>query len=137
MSVYDIVGIFGRLAYHDSLSTQRYFQGKQVSRVVGLVLDHEIAAIQTIAAIQLSLLLSLFRLPPLSLPLSISLSLSLSLSPRSPSLSLPLSLYLAFSLLTLNKFGFRRKAAARFILSRNMLCKIVAFKNFQISCQKV
>ena len=31
------------LADHDSLSTQRYFQGKQLSRVVTLVLDHEIA----------------------------------------------------------------------------------------------
>ena len=43
------------LADHASLSTQRYFQGKQVSRVVRLVLDHANAAIQTaIAAIQTS-----------------------------------------------------------------------------------
>ena len=55
MSLVDIVGISDRLADHDSLSTQRYFQGKQVSRVVRLVLDHAIAAIQTaIAAIQTS-----------------------------------------------------------------------------------
>ena len=46
MSPYDIVGIFDRLTEHDSLSTQRYFQGKQVSRVARLVLDHAIAAIQ-------------------------------------------------------------------------------------------
>ena len=32
---------------HDSLSTQRYFQGKQLSRIVTLILDHAIAAIQT------------------------------------------------------------------------------------------
>ncbi len=44
MSLYDIVGIFDRLADHD---TQRYFQGKQVSRVARLVLDHAIASIQT------------------------------------------------------------------------------------------
>ena len=43
----DIVGISDWLADHDSLSTQRYFQGKQLSRVVALVLDHAIAAIQT------------------------------------------------------------------------------------------
>ena len=55
MSLFDIVGITDRLSDHDSLSTQRYFQGKQVSRVVRLVLDHAIAAIQTaIAAIQTS-----------------------------------------------------------------------------------
>ena len=47
MSLCDIVGISDRLADHDSLSTQRYFQGKQLSRVVTLVLDHAIAAIQT------------------------------------------------------------------------------------------
>ena len=34
-------------ADHDSLSTQRYFQGKQLSRVVTLGLDHVFAAIQT------------------------------------------------------------------------------------------
>ena len=48
MPLYDIVGIFDRLADHDSLSTQHYFQGKQVSRVARLVLDHAIAAIQTL-----------------------------------------------------------------------------------------
>ena len=47
MSLCDIVGISDRLADHDSLSTQRYFQGKRLSRVVTLVLDHAIAAIQT------------------------------------------------------------------------------------------
>ena len=47
MSLCDIVGISDRLADHDSLSIQRYFQGKQLSRVVTLVLDHAIAAIQT------------------------------------------------------------------------------------------
>ena len=47
MSLYDIVGMFDRLAEHDSLFTQRYFQGKQVSRVARLVPDHAIAAIQT------------------------------------------------------------------------------------------
>ena len=47
VTIYDIVGISDRLADHDSLSTQRYFQGKQLSRVVTLVLDHAIAAIQT------------------------------------------------------------------------------------------
>ena len=49
MSLRDVVGISDRLADHDSLSspTQRYFQGKQLSRVVTLVLDHAIAAIQT------------------------------------------------------------------------------------------
>ena len=31
MSLCDIVGISDRLADHDSLSTQRYFQGKQLS----------------------------------------------------------------------------------------------------------
>ena len=36
----DIVGISDRLPDHDSLSTQRNFQGKQLSRVVTLVLDH-------------------------------------------------------------------------------------------------
>ena len=46
MPLYDIVGIFDRLADHDSLSTQRYFQGKQVSRVARN-LEHAIAAIQT------------------------------------------------------------------------------------------
>ena len=48
MSLCDIVGISDRLADHDSLSTQRYFQGKQLSRVVTgtLVLDHH-HAIQT------------------------------------------------------------------------------------------
>ena len=55
MSLFDIVGISDMLADHASLSTQRYFQGKQVSRVVRLVLDHANAAIQTaIAAIQTS-----------------------------------------------------------------------------------
>ena len=55
MSLCDIVGISDRLADHASLSTQRYFQGKQVSRVVRLVVDHANAAIQTaIAAIQTS-----------------------------------------------------------------------------------
>ena len=44
MSLCDIVGICDRLADLDSLSTQRYFQGKQLSRVVTLVLDHAIAA---------------------------------------------------------------------------------------------
>ena len=44
MPLYDIVGIIDRLADHD---TQRYFQGKQVSRVARLVLDHAIASIQT------------------------------------------------------------------------------------------
>ena len=44
MSLCDIVGISDRLADHDSLSTQRNFQGKQLSRVVTLVLDHAIAA---------------------------------------------------------------------------------------------
>ena len=34
MSPCDIVGISGRLADHDSLSTQRFFRGKQLSRVV-------------------------------------------------------------------------------------------------------
>ena len=38
MSLCDIVGISDRLADHDSLSTQRDFQGKQLSRVVTLVL---------------------------------------------------------------------------------------------------
>ena len=47
MALCDIVGISDRLADHDSLSTQRNFQGKQLSRVVTLVLDHAIAAIQT------------------------------------------------------------------------------------------
>ena len=47
MSLCDIVGISDRLADHDSLSTQRYFQGKQLSRVVTLVLDHAITATQT------------------------------------------------------------------------------------------
>ena len=47
MSLCDIVGISDRLADHDSISTQRYFQGKQVSRVVTLVLDHAIALIKT------------------------------------------------------------------------------------------
>ena len=47
MPLCDIVGISDRLADHDSLSTQRYFKGKQLSRVVTLVLDHAIAAIQT------------------------------------------------------------------------------------------
>ena len=47
MSLCDVVGISDRLADHDSLSTQRFFQGKQLSRVVTLVLDHAIAAIQT------------------------------------------------------------------------------------------
>ena len=47
MPLYDIVGIFDRLADHGSLPTQRYFQAKQVSRVARLVLDHAIAAIQT------------------------------------------------------------------------------------------
>ena len=47
MSVSDNVRISDRLADHDSLSTKRYFQGKQLSRVVTLVLDHAIAAIQT------------------------------------------------------------------------------------------
>ena len=47
MSLCDIVGISDRLADHDSLYTQRYFQGKQLSRVVTLVLDHAIPAIQT------------------------------------------------------------------------------------------
>ena len=36
MSLCGIVGISDRLADHDSLSTQRYFQGKQLSRVVTL-----------------------------------------------------------------------------------------------------
>ena len=55
MSLFDIVGISVMLADHASLSTQRYFQGKQVSTVVRLVLDHANAAIQTaIAAIQTS-----------------------------------------------------------------------------------
>ena len=55
MSLFDIVGISDMLADHASLSTQRYFQGKHVSRVVRLVLDHANAAIQTaIAAIQTS-----------------------------------------------------------------------------------
>ena len=55
MSLFDIVGISDMLADHVSLSTQRNFQGKQVSRVVRLVLDHANAAIQTpIAAIQTS-----------------------------------------------------------------------------------
>ena len=48
MSLCDIVGISDRLADHDSLSTQRNFQGKQLSRVVTLVLDHAIAAIHGI-----------------------------------------------------------------------------------------
>ena len=39
MTVYDIVGISDRLADHDSLSTQCYFQDKQLSRVFTLVLD--------------------------------------------------------------------------------------------------
>ena len=47
MSLCDIVGIFDRLADHDSLSRQRYFQGKHFSGVATLVLDHAIAAIQT------------------------------------------------------------------------------------------
>ena len=47
MSLCDIVGISDRLADHDYITTQRYFQGKQLSRVVTLVLDHAIAAIQT------------------------------------------------------------------------------------------
>ena len=48
MSLCDIVGISDRLADHDSLSTQRYFQGKQLSRgVIPGVLDHAIASIQT------------------------------------------------------------------------------------------
>ena len=47
MSLCDIVGISDRLADHDSLSTKRNFQGKQLSRVVTLVLDYAIAAIQT------------------------------------------------------------------------------------------
>ena len=47
MSLCDIVGISDSLADHDSLSTQRNFQGKQLSRVVTLVLEHAIAAIQT------------------------------------------------------------------------------------------
>ncbi len=47
MPLYDIVGIFDRLADHVSPSTQRHFQGKQVSRVARLVLDHAIASIQT------------------------------------------------------------------------------------------
>ena len=34
MSQFGIVGISDRLADHDSLSTQRYFQDKQISRVV-------------------------------------------------------------------------------------------------------
>ena len=50
MSPCDIVGISDRLADHDSLSIQRFFQGKQLSRVVTLVLDHAIAAIQTLKA---------------------------------------------------------------------------------------
>ena len=55
MSLFDIVGISDMLADHVSLSTQSNFQGKQVSRVVRLVLDHANAAIQTaIAAIQTS-----------------------------------------------------------------------------------
>ena len=55
MSLFDIVGISDMLADHAFLSTQRYFQGKQVSRFVRLVLDHANAAIQTaIAAIQTS-----------------------------------------------------------------------------------
>ena len=43
MLLCDIVGISDRLADHDSLSTQRYFQGKQLSRVVTLVLDPDVA----------------------------------------------------------------------------------------------
>ena len=46
MSLCDIVGIFDMLADHDSLSTQRYFQGEHFSRVARLVLDHAIAAIE-------------------------------------------------------------------------------------------
>ena len=34
MSLCDIVGISDRLADHDSISTQGYFQDKQLSRVV-------------------------------------------------------------------------------------------------------
>ncbi len=54
MPLHDIVGIFDRLADHDSLSTQRYFQGKQVSRVARPVLDHAISEISAISAIQTS-----------------------------------------------------------------------------------
>ena len=48
MSLCDIVGISDRLADHDSLSTQLNVQGKQLSRVVTLVVDLAIAAIQTL-----------------------------------------------------------------------------------------
>ena len=47
MPLCDTVGIFDRLADRYSLSTQRYVQCKQFSRVASLVLDNAIAAIQT------------------------------------------------------------------------------------------